>query len=339
MAILSTRLVITVRRAGGVSVWGALCALLGGVLLTKAESAQADLLLVKSGEGGFYDQAVNGFLEVLEKNGYRLQSRHIALKRTPADREAVQSALARRPKVVVVFGTDAARLVKEIQDKQAPEQRVPVVFTLVIDPVALGLIQSPERSGTRFAGVALAVPPQRQFRALLDVVPHIRRIGVVYNPSDETSNRLITLAQESAQKLGLELVLAPATTKESVPEALKTLHGKVDAFWLVPDPVCASPEPLGHILAFTNEQRLPLIAFSEAFVRRGALIGLGVDFTEQGALAGEQVLQILSGTPPEELPLLTPRRLLTAYNLAQARRLGVTIPETLLNLADKVFEQ
>lgn len=316
-----------------------LCALVGGVLLASAEPRQSDLLLVKSGEGGFYDQAVKGLLSVLEKNGHRVNPPQIVLKRTSADREAVQSALARNPKVVVVLGTDAALLVKELQDKQAPAQRVPVVFTLVIDPVALGLIQSPEQSGTRFAGVALAVPPQRQFRALLDVVPTIKRVGVVYNPSDETSNRLIALAQESAQKLGLELVTAHATTKEGVPEALKTLRGKAEAFWLVPDPVCASPEPLGHILAFANDQRLPLIAFSDAFVRRGALIGLGVDFTEQGGLAGEQVLQILNGTPPEELPLLTPRRLLTTYNLAQARRLGIAIPETLLNLADKVYEQ
>ncbi len=328
------------QRAGGKRfIRGVLWALLALLSTGGAPAQSLDLLLIKSGEGSFYDQASKGLLETLEKHGYSVRVQTVVLKRVPDDKPTIRSALQRRPQGVVALGTDALLLVKEVQEQFDPSQRVPVVFSLVIDPVSLGVVESEERSGTRFTGVVLTVPPQRQIRALLDVAPHAKRIGVLYNPNDDTSNRLISTAQESASKLGVELVLAHATNKEQIPTALQNLKGKVDALWLIPDPVCASPEPFGLILAFANEQKLPLLSFSDGFVRRGALVGVGVDFTEQGVLAGEQLIQVLQGTPPEEMPLLTPRRLLTTYNLAQARRLGIRIPDALLNLADKVYEQ
>jgi putative ABC transport system substrate-binding protein len=84
---------------------------------------------------------------------------------------------------------------------------------------------------------------------------------------------------------------------------------------------------------------LPLLAFAEPYVRRGALAGIGVDFADQGATAAELVDQLMQGADPATMPMLTPRRMRTYYNLATARTIGLTIPDTLLNLADRVFQQ
>ena len=308
-------------------------------LLCGTVAAQPPLIaILQSGESGFYVEAIQRFHQELEKQGVIVQTLTFVLKGERGDAELPKRILERKPAVILAVGTDAALLLKAHYERLPANQRVPVVFTMVVDPVGQGLTEGVERSGRRFAGVALAVRPQRQFQALRDALPSVQRVGVIYNPNDTVSARLIAQAQADAQRSELTLVEAHATHPTQLSEALASLTGKVDALWLIPDPVCAAPEPSQQVIEFALKHRLPLLAFTESLVRRGALIGAGVDLSEQGALAAEQVIRILNGEPPEELPLLTPRRALTYYNLKTARALGVTIPDMLLNLAQKVYE-
>jgi len=298
-----------------------------------------DIAILLSREGGIYADAVNRFRQELEAQGYTLQPLTFALKGDRSDAELPRRVLERRPKVIVAVGTDAALLLKSHYERVPAQQQIPVVFTMVLDPVGQGLVVSAERSGSRFAGVALAVRPQRQFRILLDAVATVKRIGVVYNPKDPVSVRLIEQSREDAERMGLQLIAVPAEQPAQVASVLQTLANAVDALWLIPDPVCASPEGFQALLEFATRHTLPVLAFAESYVRRGALLAAGVDLAEQGALAAEQVTRILNGEKPEDLPLLTPRRVLTYYNLRAARLLNLTIPDMLLNLAAKVYEQ
>lgn len=298
-----------------------------------------DIAILLSREGGIYADAVNRFRQELEAQGYTLQPLTFALKGDRSDAELPRRVLERRPKVIVAVGTDAALLLKSHYERVPAQQQIPVVFTMVLDPVGQGLVVSAERSGSRFAGVALAVRPQRQFRILLDAVATVKRIGVVYNPKDPVSVRLIEQSREDAERMGLQLIAVPAEQPAQVASVLQTLANAVDALWLIPDPVCASPEGFQALLEFATRHKLPVLAFAESYVRRGALLAAGVDLAEQGALAAEQVIRILNGEKPEDLPLLTPRRVLTYYNMRTARLLNLAIPDMLLNLAAKVYEQ
>jgi putative ABC transport system substrate-binding protein len=298
-----------------------------------------DVAILQSREGGFYAEAVQRFHATLEQQGYSVQTLTFVLKGDRSDQDLPRRILEKRPKVILAVGTDAAKAMRAHYEKLPASQQLPVVFLQVLDPIGEGLIQSVERSGTRFAGVALTVRPQRQLTALLDVAPEAKRVGVVYNPKDTVSQRLIEQAREDAARVGVALQEATAEHAAQIGDALKSLEGKVDALWLIPDPVCAASEPSQRVLEFAERHRLPVLAFAGAFVQRGALVATGVDMAEQGALAAEQVMRILEGEPPESLPLLTPRRTLTFYNLKTARRLNLTIPDMLLNLAAKVYEQ
>ena len=314
-----------------VGVWGVVCALLFG--------QGVDVAILQSAERDIYVEAVQQFHATLEQQGYSLQTLTFVLKGDRSDQELPRRILEKRPKIIVAVGTDAAKALRAHYEKLPASQQLPVVFLQVIDPVSEGLIQSVERSGTRFAGVALTVRPQRQLSALLDVAPDAKRVGVIYNPKDAVSQRLIEQAREDAARMGVALQEATAEQASQISDALKSLEGKVDALWLIPDPVCAAPEPSQRVLEFAEKHRLPVLAFASAFVQRGALVATGVDMAEQGALAAEQVMRILEGEPPESLPLLTPRRTQTFYNLWTARRLNLTIPDMLLNLAAKVYER
>lgn len=314
-------------------------ALLGlGVGLCFAYAQPPLITVLQSGEGSFYTDAVNRFQRELEGQGVKAQLLIFSLKGDRSDAELPKRLLERKPKVIVAVGTDAVQLLKAHYEQLPPAQQVPVVFTMVIDPVGLGLMESAERSGGRFVGVALAVRPLRQLRALLDVAPTLKRVGVIYNPKEPVFQQMMAQARVDATRLGLTLIESHAETSAQVPTALSNLQGKVDALWLIPDPVCAAPEPFQQILNWAMAQKVPLLAFAESFVRRGALLGIGVDLAEQGALAAELAARILNGERPEEMPLLTPRRLLAYYNRKTARELNLEIPPMLLNLAEKVFE-
>ncbi|MGQ9900616.1 MAG: ABC transporter substrate-binding protein [Fimbriimonadales bacterium] len=320
------------RRIGTVAgVWGVASALLFG--------QGVDVAILQSGEGGIYTEAVQHFHTTLEQQGYALQTLTFVLKGDRSDEELPRRILEKRPKVILAVGTNAVKAIRAHYQKTPKHEQVPVVFLQVIDPIGDGLIQSVERSGTRFAGVALTVRPLRQLTTLLDIVPTVKRVGVIYNPKDSVSRRLIEGAREDAMRVGVVLHESPLENAARIADALKSLEGKVDALWLIPDPVCAAPEPSQRILEFAEWHKLPVLAFAGAFVQRGALVAVGVDMAEQGALAAEQVMRILEGEPPETLPLLTPRRTLTFYNLLTARRLNITVPEMLLNLAARVYDK
>ncbi|BCW94987.1 MAG: ABC transporter substrate-binding protein [Fimbriimonadales bacterium] len=312
------------------AVWGVVCALLQG--------QGVDVAILQSGEGGFYAEAVQRFHTTLEQQGYAVQTLVFVLKGDRSDADLPRRILEKRPKIILAVGTNAVKAIRAHYEKVPPQQQAPVVFLQVIDPIGEGLIKSVERSDTRFAGVALTVRPQRQLSTLLDIAPETKRVGVIYNPRDSVSQRLMEQAREDASKLGVALQEALLEQASQIGDALKSLEGKVDALWLIPDPVCAAPEPSQRVLEFAERHKLPVLAFAGAFVQRGALVATGVDMAEQGALAAEQVIRILEGEAPESLPLLTPRRTLTFYNLKTARALNITIPDMLLNLAAKVYE-
>jgi len=182
-------------------------------------------------------------------------------------------------------------------------------------------------------------PPNRQLRLIKDILPKAQTVGVLYNQSDVTSLRLLETAKEEASKQGFALESVPVSRVEEVPSMLQRMEGKVQAFWLIPDVVCANPESFKAILNFSDRQRIPVFGFASTFVKRGALAALGVDFTEQGTLAAEILVKLIEGTTPQEMDVRVPKRLRSSYNLKKAKELGIHLPDSLLNLADEVFEQ
>ncbi len=308
-------------------------------LLSFALAQPPLIAILQSDEGAIYTDAINRFHQEMEKQGVDVQTLIFVLKDDESDSELPERILSRKPKMILAVGMNAALRLKKYYESLPLDQQPPVVFTMVMDPVQHGLVQSAERSGTRFAGVTLAINPQKQLRALKDSLPEVKRVGVVYTPEEFVSRGLIEQARKDAERLGLSLVEAHVSTPKQLNEALGRLRGTVDAFWIIPDAIYAEdPKALQTVMEFSRRQRIPTLGYLERFAQQGALVSVGIDMAEQGALAAEQSIRILNGEKPEDLPLLTPRRALTYYNLKAARALGITIPDMLLNLAAKVYE-
>ncbi len=291
------------------------------ILLSSAPVTVAGELVIalKSLEVKPYETALKSFKETLREKYYDLNVEEYVLKDDADQKDGLLADIKRKsPRLIVTLGSAATSYIAEdIKD-------TPVVFCMVLNPTASGFIQSMNASGNNMTGASLDIPLEAQFEALRSVIPSARKVGVIYNPSETES--VIQEATKAAEQIGLELVSIPIISEEEVPEALRTLDGKVDALWSVADSTVFSRGSTKFILLHTLRNKIPFIGLSPAFVKAGALMALATDYQEVGTQCGELAVRILSGDHPSSLPITMPRTITMYLNLNTAEIIGLKIP-------------
>lgn len=228
------------------------------------------------------------------------------------------------PDVVVSVGSLATVILgDEIHD-------IPVVFCMTTE------IPELVRSSSNVTGVYLRVAAGRQFQALRQVIPGIGSIGVVYDAA--LSSDLIAEAERSAREMGLVLVGRPVSDAREVPDALRSLVGEAESVWLIPDSTCFTRESFEFALKLSLEQRIPLMVFSEAYVRAGALLSLSPDYARVGGQTARLVRRIHSGESMETMPPEGPDDPLLVINRRTAKNLGTAIASRALVGAARLVE-
>ncbi len=287
-------------------------------------SAQERVLLVKSVEAEPYTIAFQGFQEALASTGHKFTLQEYLLKDGDGTRQKVLAEIRdRRPSLILTLGSTATAFARgNIKD-------IPVVFCMVLNPVASGFIQALHSSGNNLTGASLDIPPRIQFETFKAVVPSIKRVGVFYNRRD--TGEVVEQAARAAKELGLELTAIPVSSSEELQVAVRDLDKKIDALWAVADStVFASDRSTEFLLRKTLEYKIPFMGLSPAFVKAGALLSLAVDYKDVGRQCGEMAAQVLAGHPPNSLPIAVPRKVTLHLNLTVAKALGVSVPPRVL---------
>jgi putative ABC transport system substrate-binding protein len=300
--------------------------------------AHIRIVVIKTRDIPFYAPAIQGLIEGLKSKGYRVRERLdlkiVALSGKPeTDRALVEQQVASKPDLLVTLGTDATRLASD----QKPT--IPILFSMVLDPVRLGVVKSLESPGGNFTGVTLPVSPGKQMDALLQTAPRVRRIGLLYTDQDPTSLAFIAEAREDAARLNVEIVALPVKAAQTTRDALQRFSPLPDALWLLPDPASSGAQALKETLEYARAHRLPVLGTSSGTVRAGALLALSANLEDQGSSVADMAARILDGTEtPVQMRVRGPRRTVLALNLVTSQRLGITIPKEILHLADEVVE-
>lgn len=273
-------------------------------LLAPAGARAADVAAVRTSELPAYTEALAGF-----RDRYRGAVDVYDLEgMAPAALAA--KVRAAHPRVVLAIGSKAAAEVARL----LPE--LPLVYCMVLAPEKRGL------TGPRMAGVGLEIPAREQLKSFRRVVQDLKRVGVVYNPAK--TGDLVKEARAAAAALGVTLVERPVAGTAEVPDAVGALVGRIDGLWLIPDASVVTLDTFKSILLTSLERKLPLMVFSVAFVRAGALMGVVPDYPAIGAVAADLVRQILAGQPPGELGVRAPPSRIV-INASTAARIGVTV--------------
>jgi len=240
----------------------------------------------------------------------------------------------RRVTVLAATGGDAsAHAAKEAT------ATIPVVFNMGGDPVKFGLVQSFNRPGGNVTGSTILSNDmeQKRFAILYKTVPAVDRFGALVNPNFPPAADQIRDIERAAANLGRRLLVAKASNDAELTASFAALlRDQVGALVIASDPYFDTRR--GRIIAFAAEHRLPAIYQFRVYAHEGGLISYGPSIIDAYRQVGRYVARILKGEKPGDLPVLQPTQFDFVVNLKTAKRLGLTMPPTLVAEADEVIE-
>jgi putative ABC transport system substrate-binding protein len=242
--------------------------------------------------------------------------------------------VSRQVVVIVAAGGDPSALAAK-----AATVTIPIVFGIGGDPVKLGLVASLNRPGGNVTGVTLLtnlMEPKR-LGLLRDLAPGVSLIGTLINPKFSASVHQLEQLEEAARATGQRIVIAEASSDETLEAAFVLLVREgAGALLVAADPYFDTRRD--RIVAFAARQRLPAIYQFREYAVAGGLLSYGVSITDAYRQYGAYAAMILKGAKPADLPVHQPTKFELVINLKTAKALGLKISDNLLSLADEVIE-
>lgn len=218
------------------------------------------------------------------------------------------------PKLVIAIGSGAFAGLAE------SDLRAPILATLLPRAVYERWAAKAERVGHTCSAVVLDQPPGRQLELLRLALPERPRIGVLYGAESKGAAAQL---RRTAEDRGVVLSAVEAAGSGKLFSQLQGLLDESDVLMAVPDPQVFNGATVQNILTAAYRRRIPLIGFSPAYVKAGALLALYSTPAQVGTQAGEQARAVLAGKP---LPLPQgPRDFTIAVNADVARSLGIMV--------------
>jgi putative tryptophan/tyrosine transport system substrate-binding protein len=233
---------------------------------------------------------------------------------------------------VIVTGGNAA-----VAAKQASSV-IPIVFALMDDPVASGLVNTLARPGGNVTGLSMQSTDLagKRLALLREVVPGLRRLAIIANVDYPAAAQEIDAIQAAAGTLGLDVLAFKIRQAEDIAPAFEALKGRAEALYVVGDALVFTHRVRINTLALTA--RLPTIFFLREYVEAGGLMSYGPNFPDLFRRAADYVNKILRGAKAGDIPVEQPTKFDLIINLTTAKALGLSIPESFLVRADGVIE-
>jgi len=233
--------------------------------------------------------------------------------------------------VIVANGTAVSTV------KQATST-IPIVFPITVDPVGGGLVVSLARPGGNVTGLSVQQSDAagKRLELLREVVPSLRRLAIMANMDNSASVLEMRAVQAAARTIGIEVATLEIRRAEDIAPAFEGLQGHAEALYVCIDTILFSNRVRINTLAM--ESRVPTMLSNREFVAAGGLMSYGPSFPDLFRRAGDYVDKILRGAKPADIPVEQPTKFDLILNLTTARALGLTVPPTLIALADEVIE-
>jgi putative tryptophan/tyrosine transport system substrate-binding protein len=223
---------------------------------------------------------------------------------------------------------------------KAATTTIPIVFLVNEDPVGLGLVASLARPGGNATGINIftAEVAAKRLDLLRELVPRATRVGVLVNPANVTSTEsMLRDVTAAARAIGLQIRVHNASTSREIETAFASfVHERPDALFVGTDPYFYSRRVQFAVLA--AQHTIPATYSQRDFVEAGGLMSYGTNVGDAYRQMGVYAGRILKGTKPADLPVVQANKFELAINVPTARALGLTVPPSLLAIADEVIE-
>jgi putative ABC transport system substrate-binding protein len=243
--------------------------------------------------------------------------------------------LARQPVDVIVGSRGPAPGLAA----KAATSTIPVVFQTGSDPVEIGLVASMNRPGGNVTGVTQMSTAliAKRLGIILELVPRTSAIALLVNPNGPQTVEQVRDMQEPTRALGLQLHIVKASKESELDAAFEEARqSNARALIIATDNLFIGlREP---IIALAASHALPAMYFERESVMAGGLMSYSASLADSFRQVGVYVGRILKGAKPGDLPVLQPDKFELVINLKTAKALGLTVPATLLAVADEVIE-
>jgi putative ABC transport system substrate-binding protein len=222
---------------------------------------------------------------------------------------------------------------------QDATRTIPIVIAGGSDPVAAGFVASLARPGGNITGLAGlgAELSGKRLEILMQAVPQISRLALLLNPTNLDA-AYFRETQVAAQALGVALQVLEVRRPDEIASAFAAMQrAGADALLLLPEPRLLEHH-IGDITTLALQSRLPAMYPWRMYVEAGGLMSYGISLREWYRRAATYVDKILKGAKPGDLPVEQPMKFELIINLKTAKALGITMPPSLLLLADEVSQ-
>jgi putative ABC transport system substrate-binding protein len=235
--------------------------------------------------------------------------------------------------VIVAWSGQATKAAQEAT------RTIPIVMSLVNDPVGSGLVASLARPGGNVTGTTITAPDVvgKRLELLKEVVPKVSRVAVLQHPDNPASALMVREAEAAARALGVQLQILGVRNPAEIDSAFVAMT-RERAGALLPLSDALFDNQQRQMLELTAKRRLPTIMGTRQYAEAGGLMAYGADFLDLERRAATYVDKILKGAKPADLPVEQPTKFDLVINLKTAKALGLTIPHTLLQRADQVIQ-
>ena len=320
--------------------------LLGGAAATWPFAARAQqpepmrrigILTGIAGEDAQTKVRVTAFLQELQKLGWT-EGRNLRIDlrggagNVADTRKYARELVALAPDVILASGATPVALLLEAT------HTVPIVFTIVVDPMGAGFIEKLSRPGGNATGYMMFdySLSGKWVEFLKQVAPGVTQAAVLRNSSSAGVGQFAVI-QAVAPSLGLEVSAINVSDAREIDRAVAAFAREPNGGLIV----TAGPLTVVHrdlIVTLAARHKLPAIYFDRTPVTSGGLMSYGPDLVGQFRQAASYVDRILRGEKPASLPVQAPNKYELVINLKTAKALGISVPPTLLARADEVIE-
>ena len=285
-----------------------------------------------------YEARISAIIEALRGFGWSEGSNlKLLVRRVPPNAAEIRKQIAEmitdNPDVIVTGGgTTTAPLLQATST-------IPVVFTVAVDPVGNGFVDSLSHPGRNATGMmqfdySLAA---KWLELLKQIAPATRRVGVIRDAHTPSGIGQFAVLQSVSSTFGFEILPIGTNDAGEIDAGIAKLVAAPNAGLV--GTVAASVNAFrDHIIALADRHRLPAVYANRAFVDRGGLASYGSDTVASSRRAATYVDRILKGEKPADLPVQAPNKYDLVINLKTAKALGFDLPVTLVSRADEVIE-
>ena len=300
------------------------------------QSGKLPIIGVLGVTGLIFGPWVAAFAERLSKLGW-IEGRTVIIEyrwsEGRSERVAeIAAELARRGvDVILAYGGAVAVL------RQATAS-IPIVFAPANDAIGAGLVASFSHPGGNVTGLSVQQGEiaGKRFELLHQVVPNIRRLGIIFDASYSAAVLETSNVQAMAHDVGLEVAPHGIQRAEDIVPAFGALKGQADALYVAQDALIDANNAL--IITLALSAKLPTISTTPDFAKAGALMSYGPNMPALFRRAAEIVDKILRGTKPGDIPVEQPTEFDLVINLKTAKALNLTIPDKMLAIANDVID-